>query len=75
MPGLKVPIQLIQARSESRGTLNRVWATHPARRFPTKVMKPGKVTDGTYVITIRSVAGPSVPALALTPSAHVAGAT
>jgi len=38
-------------------------------------MKPGKVTDGTYVITIRGVAGPSVPALALTPSAHVAGVT
>jgi len=37
-----------------------VWATHPVRRFPAKVTKPGEVTDGTYVITVRGVAGPWV---------------
>jgi hypothetical protein len=33
-------------------------ATYPVPRFPAELMKPAKVTDGTYVITVRNVAGP-----------------
>ena len=39
-----------------------MWATHPVRRFPARVTKPGGVTDGTYVITVRGSAGPWVRA-------------
>jgi len=37
-------------------------ATYPVQRLPVKVTKPGEVTDGTYAITVRGVAGPSVRA-------------
>jgi hypothetical protein len=39
-----------------------VRATHPVRRFPVEVTRSGKVTDGTYVITFRGIAGPWVQA-------------
>ena len=39
-----------------------MWATHPVLRFPVTVTKPAEVTDGTYVITVRGVAGPWVRA-------------
>jgi hypothetical protein len=53
VPGPEVAIQLIPAPREGRRTPDGVWATHPVRRFSAKVMKPGKVTGGTCVITIR----------------------
>jgi hypothetical protein len=37
-----------------------VTAIHPVLRFPIEVMSSGKVTGGTYVITVRGVAGPFV---------------
>jgi hypothetical protein len=40
----------------------RVRATYPVQRFNSTVTKPGKVTDGTYLITVRGLAGPSVRA-------------
>ena len=40
----------------------RVKAIHPVPRFAARVMEPQKSTDGTYVITVRGVAGPWVRA-------------
>ncbi len=40
-----------------------------------KVMKPGKVTDSTYTITVRGVAGPSVRAAFHDVEISVAGDT
>jgi len=41
---------------------DRVKATHPVLRLPIEVTKLGKVTDSTYVITVRGLAGPWVRA-------------
>ena len=66
MPGTKVPSGVLpQVQAQVIPALGddwpeypeRVWATHPVRRFPTRVTKPGGVTDGTYVITVRGVRG------------------
>ena len=50
-------------------------ATYPVRRLPIKVMKPGNVTDGTYAITVRGVAGPAVRAAFHDVEISVAGDT